>query len=235
MLQFELPNAVTMSELKKRSVISKDEYKIGTIIEAVFTEDLELHSFLIGGSRWEEFREALGVVDDIDPVILVKNIVNITDEIIELNITKSRLKHKLEEDVLPDDVIYYNELKRKRVVDANGNKFARVVNFVLLPSGEVGFVLGGTRFEELSEQLKLKENVDLFLPIEFIDRIEKGKLHLTISYADLHLTKDNLPLDEETQQEYFNSLKAPKQGKIQLLCKRSIEEHRDFSCYLYQK
>jgi len=235
MKRLTLQEALPICELKKKPVISKDDLEIGTIIDVVFDADLMLHSFIIGGSRWEEFREALGVIDDIDPVVPIENVAEITENTIQLNITKSRLKHKLDEDCLPDNANSYTELKRKRVVDSAGNKFAKIVNLILLPNGEVAFVLGGTLFEEFSEKMKLKENVDLLLPIEYIETISERKIHLTIPLAELHLTLDNKPMDLEVQRLYLNSLRSPKQAKMKLLCKQKIEEHRDFTLFLYQK
>ncbi|MCF2143008.1 MAG: PRC-barrel domain-containing protein [Candidatus Heimdallarchaeota archaeon] len=235
MNHLKLKEALSLTELKKKEIISKDDYRIGTIIDVIFDEDFDLHSFIIGGSNWEEFREALGIIDDIDPVVPVENITEITEKAIQLNITKSRLKHKLEEEALPDEPLSYNELKRKRVVDSAGNKFARIVNLIILPCNEIAFVLGGTALEELSEKLAIKEDIDLLLPLEYINTINKREIQLSIPLAELHLTVDNKPMGLEEQRQYLNSLQSPRQAKMKLLCKRKIEEHRDFSLYLYQK
>jgi sporulation protein YlmC with PRC-barrel domain len=47
----EIDEYKTISELRKRSVISRDGLKIVRIINVVFDANHRLHSFVIGGSR----------------------------------------------------------------------------------------------------------------------------------------------------------------------------------------
>ncbi|MHA1220908.1 MAG: hypothetical protein ACTSQB_04175, partial [Candidatus Heimdallarchaeota archaeon] len=76
----ELDEFQTISEMRKKIVISKDDLKIGRIIDVVFDSDYNLHSFIIGGSRLEELKEFLGFIDDVDPVIPVASIQEITED-----------------------------------------------------------------------------------------------------------------------------------------------------------
>ncbi|MHA1503355.1 MAG: PRC-barrel domain-containing protein [Candidatus Heimdallarchaeota archaeon] len=48
-----------ISELRKKAVVCPDGRKMGRVIDVVFEENLNMHSFIIGGSFWEEFRESI--------------------------------------------------------------------------------------------------------------------------------------------------------------------------------
>ncbi|MCK5184972.1 MAG: PRC-barrel domain-containing protein, partial [Candidatus Heimdallarchaeota archaeon] len=150
----------TISELRKRSVISRDGLKIGRIIDVVFDSNYRLHSFVVGGSRWEELSEFLGIIEDIDPVIPADAVLEVTEDSININIPKDKLKHKLEEGVIPEDAFTYNELKRKKIFDNSNQKFGKVVNLVFLPCGEPALIIGGTGMEEFAESIKFNENID---------------------------------------------------------------------------
>ena len=80
----ELSEHRSISDLRKKKIISQDGLVVGRIIDAVFDADHNLHSFIIGGSRWEELRELMGFIDDIDPVIPCKSIVEVTDDTIKI-------------------------------------------------------------------------------------------------------------------------------------------------------
>ncbi|MGC9779077.1 MAG: PRC-barrel domain-containing protein [Candidatus Heimdallarchaeota archaeon] len=56
----ELDKHRSISDLRKKSVISQDGLVVGRIIDVVFDSKYRLHSFIIGGSRWEELRELMG-------------------------------------------------------------------------------------------------------------------------------------------------------------------------------
>jgi len=228
----ELDEFQTISEMRKKIVISKDDLKIGRIIDVVFDSDYNLHSFIIGGSRWEELKEFLGFIDDVDPVIPVASIQEITKDSIKLSVLKSKLKDKLEEGVIPNNAFTYSSLKRKKIYDSKDRKFGKIVNMVFLPCGEASFIIGGTWFEELSETLKFKENIDLLLPVDLIHSIDEKSIRLNIPYEDLHISIDNKPMDDVTQRAYLNSLKVKGSVKMRLLERRKGEEFRDFSKFM---
>ncbi len=225
----ELDEYRTISELRKKSVISRDGLKIGRIIDVIFDSNYRLHSFVIGGSRWEELREFLGFIEDIDPVIPADAVKEITEDSININIPKEKLKHKLEKGVIPEDAFTYNELKRMKIFDKNDQKFGKLINLVFLPCGEPAFIIGGTRMEEFAESLKFEENIDLLLPIEYIDRIDSNGIKMKTRVSELNLTKDNKPMDKDTQRVYLNSLKQKGDAKIQLLMRPTSEEFHDFA------
>lgn len=225
----EMDECRTISELRKRSVMSRDGLKIGRIIDVVFDSNYRLHSFIIGGSRWEELSEFLGFIEDIDPVIPVDSVMEVTEDTITTNIPKEKLKHKLEEGVIPEDAFTYLGLKRTKIFDKNNQNFGKVTNLVFLPCGEPAFIIGGAGLEEFAESLKFKENIDLLLPIEYIDYIDHNGIKLKTRISELQLTKENKPMDKDTQRVYLNSLKQKGEAKTKLLLRPKIEEFHDFA------
>lgn len=83
--------------------------------------------------------------------------------------------------------------------------------------------------EEFVESLKFEENIDLLLPIEYIDRIDSNGIKMKTHVSELNLTKDNKPMDKDTQRVYLNSLKRKGEAKTQLLMRPKLEEFHDFA------
>jgi sporulation protein YlmC with PRC-barrel domain len=222
----ELEKFYTINEIKKKLVISVDDLEVGRVIDVIFDHEFKVHSFIIGGSRWEEFRERLGIIDDIDPVVPASAVKSVDDKSIQLTLTKSKLHHKLEEGSLPEIHYSYNDLKRKKMFDSRETKFGKIVNMGFLPCGDPILVVGGTFFEELSERLGFKENVDLLLPLTKIDTIDKSNIKLNVPIDELNLTADNKPMTEIQQNHYLNSLKAKGVVEIKLFERRKAEEFK---------
>jgi sporulation protein YlmC with PRC-barrel domain len=225
----EMDEYRTISELRKKSVMSRDDLKIGRVIDVVFDSNHHLHSFVIGGSRWEELREFLGFIEDVDPVIPVDSVKEVSKDSIITNIPKDKIKHKLEKDVIPEGAFTYNELKRMKIFDKNSQKFGKVINLVFLPCGEPVFIVGGSRMEEFAESLKFEENIDLLLPLENIESIDHKGINMNVLVNDLPLSKDNKPMDKETQRAYLNSLIRKGEAKTKLLTRPKPEEFHDFA------
>lgn len=219
----------TISDLRKKTVLCSDGLKIGRIIDIIFDTDLNLHSFIIGGSRWEEFREAIGIIDDIDPVLPVNKIQEITEKEVKIDVVKGDLKHKLERGVLPANSHSYSSLKREKIFDSEKNSFGRIVNLVFVPCGEPAFIIGGNWFEEAGEKLSFKENTDLLLPTSYIDSIDPVGIKLNVPLEKLRVALDDKPLDPDEQRKYLDSIHNKKAMKIRIMERRKAEEFRDFS------
>lgn len=219
----------TVSDLRKKTVRCCDGLKIGRVIDVVFDPNMNLHSCVIGGSRWEEFREALGIIDDIDPVIPIDSIQEINTEEIIIDAEKKNLKHKLEKDVFPEKSLVYSNLKRKTILDSQNRRVGKIVNLVFVPCGEPAFIVGGTWFEEVGEKTGFKENTDLLLPIEYIEAVDEDGIKLNIPIEKLKLAFDDKPLDADAQRHYLNSIKNKKEMKMRIMERRKLEEFRDFS------
>ncbi|NHJ84307.1 MAG: hypothetical protein FK734_02520 [Asgard group archaeon] len=223
----ELETCYTISELRKKMIYSSDNLRLGRIIDVVFDKNNNLHSFILGGSRWEELREQLGFIDDIDPVILASDIKEIKDKEILLKIPKDKIRHKLEDGVIPEKAHTYRELKRKKVSDFNNKEFGNIVNLAFIPSGEAAFIIGGNWLEEFAERMRFTENVDLLLPLNHIDSIDHSIIKITTEIDKLEKTVDDKPLDEESTKKYLNSLKIKGELELRLLQRVKPEEFVD--------
>ncbi|MEA2070932.1 MAG: PRC-barrel domain-containing protein [Asgard group archaeon] len=225
----ELENYETINTLRKRDVISADKLQCGRLIDIIFDQELNLHSFLLGGSRFEELREVLGLIEDIDPVIPISSIDKITKQAIKINIQKKDLRHKLENGVLPEKNVSLTNLKRKKIVDSKGNTIGKIVNMVFIPSGDFAFIIGGNWLEEFLESIKFKTNVDLLLPVKYIESFDNDRIKLNITSDKLRLTLDNKPLEKEAQDKYLDSLKNSDDLTLHLLAKPKAEHFMDTS------
>ncbi|HUT82035.1 MAG TPA: PRC-barrel domain-containing protein [Candidatus Bathyarchaeia archaeon] len=218
----------TISQLRKKSVICKDDLIIGHISDVIFDSEFNILSFILGGSQWEELKELLGIIDDIDPVIPFDAVESISSDFIKLNIVKSKIKHKLIEGVIPSNSFTYSFLKRKQIHDFKDKKFGKIVNLVFLPSGESILIIGGSWFEEISEKLNFKENIDLILPLKYIESINEKRIRLTVTYEDLRVSINNKPLDEEAQRKYFDSQIISGNIEMRVIERRNAIAVRDF-------
>ncbi|HUU77869.1 MAG TPA: hypothetical protein VMX55_05950 [candidate division Zixibacteria bacterium] len=219
----------TISDLRKKTILCSDGLKFGRVVDIVFDSVMNLHSFIIGGTRWEEFREALGIIDDFDPVLPIGLIQEITDKEIIINAKKEDLKHKLQVGVFPEKSFSYSSLKRKKIFDEQKRRIGKIANLLFVPCGEPAFIIGGNWFEEAGEKIGFKENTDLLLPMAYIKKIDDEGIKLNIQLENLKVTLDNKPLDSESQRHYLNSIHNKKDMQMRILERRKVEEFRDFS------
>jgi hypothetical protein len=116
-----------------------------------------------------------------------------------------------------------------KIFDKNKQKFGKVVNLVFLPCGEPALIVGGTGMEEFAENVKFEENIDLLLPMDYIETVDHQGIKMKAQVSELSLTKDNKPMDKETQRAYLNSLIRKGEAKTQLLMRPKPEEFHDFA------
>ena len=222
----KMDDCITISDLRKKTVISSDGLKIGRIIDVVFTADSKLHSFIIGGSRWEEIREKLGIIEDVDPVVPIESVAAVK-EVILLDIPKEKLLNFTDEGAIPEDAFTYSSMKRKNIFDGREQRFGKIINLVFAPTGEAAFIIGGSVFEEVMESLGFKENVDLFLPITNVHEVIDKRIKLNKPIDELKLSADNKLMDEEAHRKYLNTLKSEANLEIHVRKRKYIEGNRD--------
>ncbi|MHA1448849.1 MAG: hypothetical protein ACTSP4_05455 [Candidatus Hodarchaeales archaeon] len=87
-----------LSKLGKKAVVDKDGKKIGNIINMAFFDD-DTASFIIGGSTIQEFLEKIGVIPDIDLIVPLNKIKEVTGDEIKINLSQADLKTTLEQDI----------------------------------------------------------------------------------------------------------------------------------------
>ncbi len=224
----KMDDCITISDLRKKVVISSDGLKIGKIVDVVFTADCKLHSFIIGGSRWEEIREKLGLIEDIDPVIPVESVKTVK-EVILLDIPKEKLLNYTDEGVIPENAFTYSTMKRKNIFDGREQRFGKIINLVFAPTGEAAFIIGGSLFEEVMESLGIKENIDLFLPITNVHEVIDKRIKLNKPIDELKLSANDKLMDEEAHRKYLNTLKSEVSLQTHVRKRKYIEGNRDMT------
>ena len=212
-------NPINLGKLRKKIVECSKGEKVGKIIDVVYdsADNIKPNAFIIGGSFWEEFRESLGLIHDIDPVVHINEIAYIDDKKIKLTIPRDELPHKLQNGVIPPHSLVYSALKRKTVVGRDGMKVGRIVEQIFFPDGKVAFIIGGSFLEELSEKLGFSKDWDLLLPTKYIKSIEDDIIHISLNKDELHFTLNNEILDEEEALKYLNKIQAAHDAEIKRL------------------
>ncbi|NHJ26320.1 MAG: PRC-barrel domain containing protein [Candidatus Lokiarchaeota archaeon] len=208
-----LENFENISEMRKKAIICSDGKKIGHIIDVVFDSKFQLHSFIVGGSFWEEFRESLGIIDDIDPVVPVENIVEINSREIRIDLHKDQLKHKFEEEIFPKNGFLYSNLKRKGITDIYDRKIGKICNMVFLPCGEASFIVNCPKGKNFVPK-GITSKWDLLLPSNEIESISNEKIKLNINAETLEKTLNNHILDADAARNYLNSLEQKNTAEL---------------------
>jgi len=85
--------------------------------------------------------------------------------------------------------IKYTGLKKKAVIDADGDKLGNVIDFIITVDGTEltpkSMVIGGGRIEELLEAIKLRKDVDPIFDIDQIDVVEEDVVRLKVNGKEL--------------------------------------------------
>lgn len=212
----KLDNYENISEMRKKAIISPDGKKIGHIIDVVFDEDYYLHSFIIGGSFWEEFRENLGIIDDIDPVLPADNIVKIGKKEITIDLSKEKLKNKFESDAFPKNAHFYSSMKRKVIIDYHEKNIGKICNLIFLPCGEAAFLLNCSLPKEYIPK-GITSEWDLLLPSGEINTISHNQIRINVKAENLEKTLNHHLLDAEAARTYLNSLKEKKTAEMRAM------------------
>ncbi|MFW9922402.1 MAG: PRC-barrel domain-containing protein [Candidatus Thorarchaeota archaeon] len=219
-----LDNFENISEMRKKTIISSDGKKIGNIMDVVFDKDYQLHSFILGGGFWEEFRESLGIIDDIDPVLPIDNIVEISKDTIRIDLMKIQLKNKFDKDVFPENIYTYSSLKRKIIHDNDDTKIGKICNMVFLPCGEVAFILSCSHAKHLVPNGTL-DKWDLLLPANEIHSINPEYIRLNFRAETLEKTLNEHIIQNEDVKKYLNSLEDKNTAKVKVISRVNLGQY----------
>jgi sporulation protein YlmC with PRC-barrel domain len=186
----KISNRVCCREIKKMDVMDTSGKKIGKISNLTFTFDgsLKLKHFILGGSRIEEFLEAINLKLDEDPVFessLIKKI----DTHIHLATSVNGLKDL--HDTISDDEIMFSDLQKLEIADKDGVKVGRAINVDFDLDGRTALIAGGSFLEEKLESFGLKEDVDIIIPSNVIVSIDES-IRLSVSKDELDTSLDGI-------------------------------------------
>ncbi|MHA1924667.1 MAG: hypothetical protein ACXABV_13995 [Candidatus Thorarchaeota archaeon] len=186
----EPSKSVCCKEIKKMDVMDTSGKKIGRILDLTFTYDgsLKLAHFILGGSRTEEFLEAIKLKPDEDPVFdstLIKKV----DDHIHLDTTTTSLKAA--HDTISDDEIKFSDLQKLDILDKDNVKVGRAIDVDFELDGRTALIAGGGLIEEKLEAIGLKDDVDIIVPFEVIDSIDES-IRLSVSKDELDASLDGI-------------------------------------------
>jgi len=201
----ELKTFENVSDMRKKVLISSDGKKIGRINDIIFDKNLNIKAFIIAGNVWEEFRESLGLIDDIDPVVPAESVKEVTKNEIKINLPKDKLKHKLEDGIITPETITYNGLRRKQVFDYNNQQIGKICNMVFLPCGEAAFILSCPKQTDITPK-GFGTKWDLLLPAKDIESVDLKIVKISVRAETLEKTMNDHLLDKKAADDYLNSL-----------------------------
>ncbi len=176
------------SDLKNKSVIDITGQKIGRVIDLLFSfaeGKVQLKTFVLGGSRIQEFLESLSVRPDIDPVFPIDMINRVEDDKLFLNIEYK----KLGEPVKPGKKeMRLSDLSDIQIRDVDGKKIGKIEDVWFDESGSIWFIVGGGFFEELLETLRIQPNIDLLVPQDIVKSISPNEIKIKVTKDQLKTT-----------------------------------------------
>jgi sporulation protein YlmC with PRC-barrel domain len=164
--------------------------KIGRILDLTFTFDgsLKLEHFILGGSRMEEFLEAIKLKPDEDPVF-DSTVIKKVDDHIHLDTTVSILKAA--HDTISDDEMKFSDLQKLDILDKDNVKVGRAIDVDFELDGRTALIAGGGFIEEKLEAIGLKDDIDIIVPFEVIVSIDES-IRLSVSKDELDASLDGI-------------------------------------------
>ena len=178
------------SDLMKKSVIDstgKNAGKVNDFIISYTPNYVTLKSIVLGGGRIEEFLESVGLRPDDDPVIQMDCISNVQDEI-ELITEVDKLKSTLDEGTIGEGDMRLSKFSKLPIIDSDGLKAGNVIDVWFDNSGEPWLVVGGALLEETMERLGVQPDIDLLVPMAFVENISEKEIKLKDTKFQLQST-----------------------------------------------
>lgn len=197
--------------------------KIGRVLDLTFTfdESLKLAHFILGGSRTEEFLEAIKLKPDEDPVFDSALIMKIDDHI-HLNTSVNSLKTPHSE--ILDNEIKFSDLKKLDIYDKDNIKLGHAIDVNFQLDGHTALIVGGGFIEEKLEVIGLKDDVDIIVPFEVIVSIDES-IKLSVSKDELDASLDGI-LRERALEIKEQRLAAAAHNKAQRQRVRAFSPYR---------
>ncbi|MFW9919103.1 MAG: PRC-barrel domain-containing protein [Candidatus Thorarchaeota archaeon] len=188
----ELNRSINCRDIKKADVVGMDGEKIGNIGDFTFTfdGDLKLSQFILTGSVFEEFLEAIKARPDKDPVFNSSMIKKLDDKV-HLDTSRNGLKTTLDKGAISEDEIRLSTIEKLSIYDKNGISIGKAIDVDFDVDGSASLIVGGGFFEEKLEALGLKKDIDIIVPGNVIEEIS-DRIQLKVEKQDLSLTMEEV-------------------------------------------
>ena len=175
--------------MKKNVVDStgKDIGKVNDFVISYTPKSVTLKSIVLGGGRIEEFLESIGLRPDVDPVFQMDCISQIQDEIVLIT-EGEKLKTTLDEGTIGEGDMRLSKFSKLPIMDSDGMKVGNVIDVWFDINGEPWLVVAGGIMEEVMERLSVLPDIDLLIPMQFLDNISEKEIKLKYTKFQLEST-----------------------------------------------
>jgi sporulation protein YlmC with PRC-barrel domain len=182
---------IRFSQLMKKKVTDSAGKDIGTVNDFVISytpNSITLKSIVLGGGRVEEFLESVGLRPDVDPVFQLDCISQIHDEEIVLVTEGDRLKTTLDEGSIGEGDMKLSKFSKLPIIDSADVKVGNVIDVWFDLNGAPWLVAGGGLVEEVLERIGVQSDIDLLIPMEFIENISGKEVRVKYTKFQLEST-----------------------------------------------
>jgi len=137
---------LSLSALRHLRVQDATGQAIGRIRDAVVQrETLALRGFVVHGSRLEEALEAANLRKDVDPLVSLDDITQVTERTLTINKAASELPNAAPEALAEDDMLF-SALRKIPVLDVHGQLLGILADVYMNEDGTPAYQLGGESF-----------------------------------------------------------------------------------------
>lgn len=171
---------IRFSQLMNKNVIDSKNEQVGEVNDFIVTyadNKVALKSIVLGGGRIEEFMESIGLKPDVDPVFQLDCISQITEDVVLITDVES-LKTTLDEGTITEHDMRLSKFSKLPIIDSDGMKVGRSIDIWFDINGEPWLVAGGGAFEEILEKFGIQPDLDLLIPMPFIESITEENIKL---------------------------------------------------------
>jgi sporulation protein YlmC with PRC-barrel domain len=176
--------------MMKKKVVDSAGKDIGTVNDFVISytpKSVALKSIVLGGGRVEEFLESVGLRPDVDPVFQLDCISQIQEDIVLIT-EGDNLKTTLDEGSIGESDMRLSKFSKLPIKDSDGMKVGNVIDVWFDLNGEPWLVVGGGSVEEAMERIGVQPDIDLLIPMEFIDNISDKEVKIKYTKFQLEST-----------------------------------------------
>lgn len=176
--------------MKNKDILDSKGQKIGRVIDFHFLYEngkVELKSIVMGGGRIEEFLESIGLRADIDPFFPLEVIDRFENDQLHLKVEYEKLTEPVK---LGPNEMRLSTLSKRKIIDLDKNNIGNIIDVVFDEKGSPWFVVGGGFFEEFSERIGIRPDIDLLVPQTYVTNITDEAINIKYSKMQLSTTAE---------------------------------------------
>jgi sporulation protein YlmC with PRC-barrel domain len=168
-----------LSDLKGTNVIDMSGFKIGKVSDFVIDGNYSLTKVILRHSLLEEIAKKLHLKPKVHYVIPIDALKNgMSGDYLEVITSLDELLKESDDDAINQDERKFSKILRKKITDKNGEHVGRIIDAIVHIDCKLSFILGGSLFEEIREDLGMIPDLDIFLPCNLIIREDGNTFHI---------------------------------------------------------